>query len=229
VLGVLTEVVFPLRCAGCGRPGAAVCERCRDEIRLIDPRAACPRCGAPLAGTVCAECAGRAFAFSHARCAALLAGPVARAIVLYKDSGERRYAALLGALVAEAAGEWLAEADAIAPVPASRAAVVRRGYDHIGGLAHVLSLVSGVPVLEALCARSVLDQRTLGREERFRNRQGSFTCRSGISAPPRVILVDDVFTTGATLDAAAAALVALTGRAPRVVAVARACDEASRG
>lgn len=226
MLGDILDIIFPPKCAGCDAQGATLCAACRDALPLIDPRAACPRCGAPLPGAMgpCLECRGRAFAFSGARCAARLEPPVSRAVVMLKDSGERRYAAVLGELLAHAAEGWLASEDVLVPVPASPAAVRCRGFDHAVDVTRVLGQLAGVRVVRALSSRAAADQRVLSREERFANRVGVFALRPGVEAPGRVVLVDDVFTTGATLDAAARALLTVGTGEVRVLAVARACD-----
>ena len=221
--GALFDFVFPQRCAGCDLPGALMCDRCRGEVRLIDPVSACPRCGAPEASMRCAECSDRAFAFSAARCAARLEHPVSRAIVALKDGGERRYARLLAGLLARAAGGWLGTGDVLVPVPASPAALRRRGFDHAADIARELGALADVPVTRVLASGRGADQRTLGRQERFANRRGAFVLQPGIDVPERVVLVDDVLTTGATLDAAAHVLIEAGARNVRSLAVARSC------
>lgn len=239
--GVL-DLVFPPACAGCGLPGTLLCERCASDVARIDPTSACSRCGAPcLAGdaygraaagrAVCAECGDRPFAFSAARCAAQLEPPVSRAIVALKDGGERRYAGVLGGLLAEAADGWLRADDALVPVPATPAAVRRRGFDHALDLTRALGATTGLHVLGLLRSAPRCDQRSLGRGERFANRLGSFDLAPDVLAgreplPARVVLVDDVLTTGATLDAAARTLRSAGVGEVRALTVARSMRDA---
>lgn len=221
----LLDLIFPPRCAGCDRPGTLLCDRCRAALPLIDSATACPACGAPLAhaDAPCAECHGRHFAFSAARAAARLEPPVSRAVVVLKDGGERRYARVLAELLAPAAQGWLAPGDVLVPVPASPVAVRRRGFDHSADISRELGRLAGVPAARVLAARSAADQRDLTREERFANRQGAFRVRAGERVPERAILVDDVLTTGATLDAAARVLLAGGAADVRALVVARSC------
>lgn len=219
---VLLDLVFPPKCAGCDLPGTLLCEHCASGVVGIDPRASCCRCGAPCGPTGCHECKGRTFAFSEARCASLLAHPVSRAIVLLKDGGERRYADVLGHLLADVAAGWLDPREVIVPVPASPDAVRRRGFDHAVDLARVLARASGTPMARALRASATADQRALGRGERFINRADAFRLRMECPPSKRVVLVDDVFTTGATLDAAARVLRTGGVDEVRALAVARA-------
>lgn len=217
----LLDLVFPPRCAGCDAPGTLLCDECRLAVARIDPGGACPRCGAPLGGrAVCAECRGSAFAFSAARCAATLEPPVSRAIVLLKDGGERRYACVLAELLAGCAGGWLDASDVLVPVPAAPSAVRRRGFDHAADIARELGRCVGLPVQRPLRATRGADQRALGRSDRFANRQGAFEVEDA-SDLQHVVLVDDVFTTGATFDAAACALAGAGATRIRALAVAR--------
>jgi ComF family protein len=149
---------------------------------------------------------------------------------MLKDSGERRYAAVLAELLAAATDGWLAPADVLVPAPASPAAVRRRGFDHAADITRVLGRLTGSEVRCLLRATGSADQRALGREERFANRASAFRLAGprgiagGTVLPERVVLVDDVFTTGATLDAAARVLRAAGVAEVRALAVARACD-----
>jgi len=213
--------VFPPRCAGCDAPGTLLCDECRLAVTRIDPAHACLRCGAPLGGqTVCAECRGSTFVFSAARCATTLESPVSRAVVLLKDGGERRYAGVLAELLAGCAEGWLNASDVLIPVPASPSAARRRGFDHAADITRELGRCVGLPVQRPLRATRSADQRTLGRSDRFANRRGAFEV-DGPSDLRRAVLVDDVFTTGATFDAAARALAGAGVSCVRALAVAR--------
>ena len=217
----LAELLFPTRCAGCELPGALLCDTCRAELPRIDRSGHCPRCGAPFGFLTCTECWNREWAFEAALALGEFEAPLARAVVLHKDAGERRLAGVLGALLAEeVAAAWPGWAQAVAFVPATRAAKRRRGFDHGLAIAGVLAQAQSVPLLRALNRSEALDQRTLGRAARALNASGTFSAGESVSGM-RVLLTDDVFTTGATLDAAAAVLLEGGAQAVRVAAVAR--------
>lgn len=220
----LAELLSPTRCAGCELPGALLCPACERDLPRIDPLDACARCGAPVGGGACVECAGREYAFASARCLGTLGPPLSRMVVLHKDAGERRLGAVLGALAAEA---WLAAPargapQAVAFVPASRHALRRRGFDHAEGIARAAASRLDVPCVKALARVRGGDQRALGRDARLAALEGTFALGSQ-TPPPRVLLVDDVFTTGATLHAAALALRSAGCGEVHALAVARAC------
>lgn len=217
------ELLAPTRCAGCDRPGSLLCEECGRGIRRIDPARACPRCGAPGGVRWCGECAGETFAFSSVRCAGMLEGPLARAVRLHKDAFEHRLAPLLARLLAEALADWRDWPDAVAAVPPSPRALARRGTDHTARIATELAALLEVPALDALRCLPRRDQRGLTRERRIANASGSIRPLAGACVAPRVIVVDDVLTTGATLDSAARALRAAGASEVRAAAVARAC------
>jgi len=230
----LVELIAPTTCAGCEWPGDVLCERCLERLERIVPERACPRCGAPECRRRCHECAGRTFPFEGARCAVVFEEPAPRVVVLHKEAAERRLAAAMARIVAPCVDEWVGGwADAVVGVPAAPAAVVRRGYDHGAGLAAALAAELGLPAARPLRCRTARDQRALGRAQRAAN--VAFTCEpeaprsllgrpgevAAVMTPARVLLVDDVFTTGATVAAATRALVAAGTREVRVAAFAR--------
>jgi predicted amidophosphoribosyltransferase len=230
------ELLAPTRCAGCEYPGVLLCPRCDQRLERIAPLRACPRCGAPECARRCHECAGREFAFESARCAVVFEGAAPRIVVLHKDASERRLSAVMARRMAEALGDWTEWADAVVGVPASLHAVSRRGYDHGADLAAALAAEAGLGAQRPLRCLTSRDQRGLTRAERAANvgftcepqapsgrpRLGATPARPASLLPPaRVLLVDDVFTTGATTDAAARALIEAGSEAVRVVAFAR--------
>ncbi len=231
----LLDLVAPTRCAGCEYPGVLLCPGCSARLETIVAERACPRCGAPECRRRCHECRERDFSFAAARSAVVFDGPAPRIVVLHKDASERRLSRVMARSMAVAAGEWARWADAVVGVPASPAAVVRRGYDHGADLAAAVAAELGLPVAAPIRCDTARDQRDLTRAGRARNAR--FTAdpppprrtflsapapeRAEVLAPAKVLLVDDVFTTGATCDAAAATLIGAGTGEVRVLSFAR--------
>jgi predicted amidophosphoribosyltransferase len=220
---ISADLLWPLRCAGCDLPGHLLCDGCRRALSLIDPLRACPRCGAPDGEHGCAECGRSEFSFTAGRCTGVLEWPLSRAITLHKDAGELRLTPLLARFAVDTADEWCDWAQALVGVPASPGAFARRGFDHGALLATEFSRQSGIPALDALRARPRRDQRHLSRDRRAVNAAASIVHRAGAHVPARVLVLDDVMTTGATFEAAASALFGAGAAEVRALAIARAC------
>lgn len=222
LLSGIADLIAPPRCAGCDAPGASLCPECVASLPRIAAEHSCPACGAPFGLLTCTECWDRELAFEAAVCVGEFEWPLARAVVLHKDSGERRLSAVFGDLLASAVAEawpgWLPP-DAVAYVPATDKALRRRGFDHARAIAQALARAADAPLIHALGRGPAADQRTLGRTARAANATGSVVTLTQVAG--RILLVDDVMTTGATLDAAASALISAGAESVRCAAIAR--------
>lgn len=214
------EFVYPTRCAGCDMPGSVLCDECIEAIVRIERDSACPRCGAPYGWLVCTECWERELAFTNGLSAGCLEHPLSRAVTIYKDGGERRLAPVLASLLAHEVEGWAGWPQVVTYVPATLQALRRRGFDHAWEISRAVAELLEIPHATVLGRSRARDQRSLGREDRFRNACGSFTATGAISG--RVLLVDDVLTTGATLDDAARTLLEAGADEVRIATVARA-------
>jgi ComF family protein len=213
------DLLLPQRCLVCLAPGGQVCPACTSALRRLGPPW-CVRCGAPTAWPVrrCAECAGRRLAFAHARAAVEYDKPVRRIVSAWKERGLRRLAAWAAAVVVDTVAR--PDGAALTFVPSDHDRRLRRGHHPAEALARELATGWGL-TLEPLLARvrGSPRQRELGRIERRRNVSAAFAARG--SVPARVVLVDDVYTTGATANAAASALRKAGAREVEVVTFAR--------
>jgi len=216
---VLLDLLFPRRCVVCSLPGSTLCPRCTVWLpRLEGPL--CARCGAPVAWPVarCRECAGRRLAFASAR-AGVEYDPAVRALVsAWKERGLRGLAPLAAAVVAEVVPPPSVQLIVFVPPDGDRS--LKRGHHPPERLARELGRLWQLPVATRLRrTRPLAPQRGLPRDARRRNVRGAFR------ADPvrgRVLLVDDVYTTGSTVAAAASALRAAGASSIDVVTFARA-------
>lgn len=216
------DVLLPQRCAACARPGRdPLCAGCTAALVRLGPTG-CLRCGAPGPWPVsrCAECAGRRLAFASAR-AAVVYDPHARRLVrAWKEDARRSLAPALAAIVADAVPR--PQADVLAAVPADRHRSRQRGHAPSRRLATALGRVWELPVRDLLGrTRRVERQAGLSLSKRRRNVRGAFAATQA-PVPRQVCLVDDVYTTGATANACAAALRAAGARRVEVICLARA-------
>jgi competence protein ComFC len=167
----------------------------------------------------CRECSGRRLSFAVARSAVAYEGPARALVSAWKERGLRRLAGTAAGLVVEVVPRPVV--DALVFVPADPARNLWRGHSTAEALARSLGRSWGLEVVAALArARPVPRQRGLDRAARRRNVQGAF--RPATRPPPRLALVDDVYTTGATVSEAARALRRAGAEAVHVVTFARA-------
>jgi predicted amidophosphoribosyltransferase len=227
------EALWPTRCCGCETLGTLLCPDCAARLRVVDQGQACLRCGAPFGALVCTECTpcldrshddGTAAqappphpldALDGVCCYGTHEWPLDRLVRAYKDGGERRVAPLLGRMLAqavegrlarlEAAGRAAGRPDALTFVPCTPEAYARRGFDHMEDVAREAAGLLGLPLEDVLARRAPHDQRGLGREARLTNARRSLVALRRLDGA-RLVLVDDVLTTGATLAAAAETL-----------------------
>jgi predicted amidophosphoribosyltransferase len=214
------DLVLPQRCVACGLPGKQLCERCLSGLPRIAPPI-CARCGAPTAWPVesCRECAGRRLAFASARAAVEYDAAVKAFVSAWKERGLRRLSELAVGLVDEAIQP--PDVAALTFIPPDGDRSVRRGHHPAERLARELGERWNLPVRPLLArTRALRPQRGLTLLERRRNVRDAF--RATGKPPSPVALVDDVYTTGSTVGAAASALRRAGARRVSVVTFARA-------
>jgi predicted amidophosphoribosyltransferase len=168
----------------------------------------CRRCGAPLPCDVdaCTECRGRRLAFERAWAPFAYAGPAREVVLGLKSRGLTAGARYMAAAIARRAPPG-ALGEVIVPVPPHRERMRRHGHNQARELADALGRLAGLPVHDVLARRpGGRGQVGLERHARRANALGWIVASAGLPAGARAVLVDDVYTTGSTLDACAAAL-----------------------
>jgi ComF family protein len=205
------DLLLPARCLSCGElvaePGA-LCAACWPKVRFLTAPH-CAICGYPFefdAGhdAVCASCARGRPAFERARAALRYDEGSARLVVALKHADRTDAAPTYGAWMARAGAELLADADVLVPVPLHRLRLLLRRYNQSALLAHALGRVAARPVAPDALQRTrwTRSQGRMNRRLRSANVRGAFAVRRGREAlieGRKVVLVDDVLTTGATV------------------------------
>ncbi len=201
-----TAALFPPRCAACGRPGSALCQPCLATVTpLSHPQ--CRQCTRPLTyGDQCARCRLEQRRVNHLFVPYAYTPPILQAIHRFKYANKRYLAADLAALAMTALPSGL-QVDLVVPVPLTPSRERERGYNQgrllAAEVARQLDLPLDAGVLIRL--RDTPPQTSLPRAQRLANVRGSFRSLHKLSGA-RILLVDDVTTTGATFEAATRAL-----------------------
>jgi len=203
----LLDLLYPPRCAGCGRMGELFCAACQARVEQ-PPAPACPRCGRPAEDErLCPTCLATPSSLDAIAAAAVFASPLRDAIHHLKYENGRSLAEPLAAILIAAWQRASFPTDVILPVPLHRQRIAERGYNQSALLARAFGRGVAVPVDEKMLMRTRATRQQVGldRTERAHNVAGAFVCRGDFPGK-RVVLLDDVYTTGSTLEACAEAL-----------------------
>lgn len=214
--GIL-DLVYPPHCLVCGQDGLDyLCQTCIDKIDLVG-RLFCRKCSLPCESYHCRECREREYEFEYACSAGIFDGVLREAIHRLKYKSQILLADPLGEIMVRCYADTMlaGKFDLVVPIPIHSSRTAERGFNQ------------AVELAERLCARLSLrfepdvlakprptrHQVDLPYEERLVNMRGAFRVRDGGKvAGKRVLLVDDVFTTGSTLNEAASTLKAAGAR-----------------
>ena len=205
----LQALLYPDRCASCNQLGSLFCDECRQKVALVSPPL-CPLCGYPSTyGRHCRWCQESPLSIDGIRSVAFFEGPLRLAVHAFKYRGITCLAVPLAELMI---AHWHREplpVDVIVPVPLHRRRRRERGYNQAALLARSLGAGIGLPVGEDWLVRikDTSPQVGLDASSRKANVAEAFKCQNGDAvAGRRVLLIDDVCTTGATLKSCSLAL-----------------------
>jgi ComF family protein len=224
IKGVALSVFFPQKCLGCGVEGELLCNSCQRTLPRINPPL-CPKCGKPQpSGILCPACTNWKSDLDGIRSPFKFEGLIREAIHQFKYKNLRSLVEPLSLLLKEYYRDNPIPVQVIVPVPLHNRRLKERGYNQSELLSRWLSIQLGLPVNSQSLIRIkyILPQaKTLSVTERRENVEGSFACaRSGIEGK-QVLLIDDVSTSGATLDECASALKAAGAKSIWGLALAR--------
>lgn len=202
------DVLYPPSCAVCGHEGVRFCDDCRSQMRLIGANI-CEICGEPLHQRgICDRCQNEPPPFSALRSYAEFNGPLREALHSLKYQNNLALGDTFSSLLIPMIQKLGWQFDLVLPVPISRSKRKERGYNQAGLIAYPISLAFDVIYSDSLLFRKfeVKSQVGLSREERFKNLHNAFQGNSAKLNKKKVLLVDDVTTTGATIISCAKAL-----------------------
>lgn len=206
---VALDLLFPRWCIGCGREGDYICGACRETLPVITPPL-CPRCGRPQAqGILCPECTDRQAEIDGIRSPFLFDGVIRQAVHELKYRNLRALVPRLAGLMYDYITANPVPGEVLVPVPLHWKRYRERGYNQSALLARELGRHSSLPVEETCLVRhshTLPQARSASVGERHDNVASAFACRDGRLRGRQVILIDDVSTSGATLNACARVL-----------------------
>lgn len=200
---------FPRRCVGCGKVGSFLCPDCHRNLpKLLPPL--CPKCGKPQAsGIVCPSCRQRQTQIDGIRSPFRFEEVIRQAIHQLKYHNLRAISPCLAELLADYLQSNPLPGEVIIPVPLHPRRLKERGYNQSSLLARELGKLTNLPVIQGCLIRIKAARpqvKAPNIEERRRNVARAFVCRNGGVSGKQIILIDDVCTSGATLESCASAL-----------------------
>ncbi len=209
----ILDYIYPPRCPVCGEISEdGICAPCRRGLSVIREDY-CLKCGKPLEEEqeeYCPDCKKRTHAFEAGRAVFSYQGGLRQSLYRLKYEGKKEYGRIFGEEMARYLGPWIRQCGItrIVPVPLHAARQRERGYNQAALPARELGRRMGIPVDEKALYRvkSTVPQKMLDGDERRENLSRAFCLRGEIHPGERILLVDDIYTTGSTADAAAGCL-----------------------
>jgi competence protein ComFC len=209
LIELAVDSFFPRRCVGCGKVGGFLCPECLGKLpRLLSPL--CPNCGRPQAsGIVCPDCRQRQTEIDGIRSPFRFDEVIRKAIHQLKYRNLKAISPCLAELLADYLRSNPLPGEALVYVPLHPRRLRERGYNQCSLLAGELGKRIDLPVIEDCLIRVKQAQpqvRAADVEERRRNVADAYVCRDERVSGKQIILIDDVCTSGATVESCAAAL-----------------------
>jgi competence protein ComFC len=206
----LLDIFYPLHCGGCGTRGNILCGNCIDTFRPVEEDTTCPICGRLIGKSLlCGQCMEEKRTFRRGYFGFYFEGRLRDTIHAFKFSGRRDAGRQLVRLVEQKLCGFADTFDCIVPLPVTERRLLERGFNQSFIVGEEISNITGKEIYPSVLVKTkkTEDQYTLSKEERKKNIRGVFTVKnSSIIKDKRVLLVDDLFTTGYTAQEASRTL-----------------------
>jgi len=221
----VVQIIYPLQCGGCGMNGYVICSECRDFFRMVDEGTACPRCGRWVGKPfVCGECLQDQKWFYRGYFGFYFEDRLREALHAFKFNGRKDVGRYLVFLLRKKILSFSDTFDCIIPIPVSNRRLKERGFNQSFIIGEEISRMTNKPIYTTVLykIKETKDQYSLSREERKKNIRDAFAVCNKVSIEgKRILLVDDLFTTGATVHHASRILMDVNTQEVIVFALAR--------
>lgn len=212
---MIADMIYPRICPVCGhivsKRGHDICPQCEEKLSFIG-NDHCMKCGKPVEEDeeFCGDCAGASHVYDEGRAALLYDTYMSRSIYRFKYGGKQEFAGFYARAICERLESKIKSwnVDAIVPVPVHKERLKKRGYNQAELIAKQMSKRLGIPVRSDLVTRQkgTLAQKNLSARDRQNNLKKAFKVTGNVVKLDSVLIVDDIYTTGATVDAMAGCL-----------------------
>lgn len=223
VMHTVIALFYPPRCPGCDEvivPDEELCGICKESIHTVQ-EPVCKRCGKPMQderGEYCTDCMKKKHCYQQGKAVFVYRGVIRQSMYRFKYSNKREYAAYYAKVAARLHGDWVKRngIEVLVPIPMYIGKQRRRGYNQAEVFARALGRELGIPVDTELVkrVRNTIPQKELSDKERRHNLKNAFQLTPNIVEYSQIMLIDDIYTTGSTMDAVAEVL--LSGGAKNV-------------
>ena len=212
---IVLDCIYPRICPVCNQIvsvwHADICPECERKLTYVGD-SYCMRCGKPVDEDeeYCSDCQRSEHAYDEGRAALLYDEYMSMSIYRFKYNGKREFASFYARVMTKQLGRKIKswEPDVIVPVPVHKSKLKKRGYNQAYLIAKELSKNLGIPVNDRLVRRNTATavQKNLSAKERQNNLKKAFKVTQNVVSLNTVLIVDDIYTTGATVDAMARCL-----------------------
>lgn len=201
--------LFPPRCVSCGKGGAFLCRKCHNKLTYLQAPL-CVRCSKPIrTGTICSKCQSQIWDIDGICSVFKYGGAIRQAIIQFKYENIKALDDPLSHFMMEYLRKHPLSFDIIIPVPIHKRRLRERGYNQSSLLARRLSYMTRMPVVEEVLVRTKhtpSQAKSDNVDQRRKNIRNAFKCVSHDISGKRILLIDDVCTSGATLNSCATSL-----------------------